>query len=288
MEFKKENLVKSPLNYTGGKFKLLPQILPLFPDDIDTFVDLFGGGFNVGINTNANNIVYNDIIGYLPIMFKEMLEYDINTILNKIDDIIDKYKLSKTNEEGFKELRKEFNKTKNPLDLYVLSCYSFNYQLRFNNSMEYNSSFGKNRSCFSKNMRKRLIDFLKVAKTKTIDFHNCDYSFIKHLSLDEKDLVYVDCPYLISTASYNDGKRGFGNWTEEKEIDLYKRLDTLNKHGVRFAVSNVIKHKGKENDLLVNWSANYTVHYLDNDYSNCSYQGKNTDKETIEVLITNY
>lgn len=44
MDYKKEELTKSPLNYTGGKFKLLPQILPLFPDKTDTFVDLFGGG----------------------------------------------------------------------------------------------------------------------------------------------------------------------------------------------------------------------------------------------------
>lgn len=36
--------IKSPLNYTGGKFKLLPQLLELFPDQIDTFVDLFAGG----------------------------------------------------------------------------------------------------------------------------------------------------------------------------------------------------------------------------------------------------
>lgn len=34
MKFIKEELVKSPLNYTGGKFKLLPQILPYFPYDI--------------------------------------------------------------------------------------------------------------------------------------------------------------------------------------------------------------------------------------------------------------
>ena len=55
------NFVKSPLNYTGGKFKLLPKIIPLFPSKIDTFYDLFGGGFNVGINVVANKIVYNDI-----------------------------------------------------------------------------------------------------------------------------------------------------------------------------------------------------------------------------------
>lgn len=38
------NYIKSPLNYTGGKYKLLPQILPLLPNNIDTFIDLFGGG----------------------------------------------------------------------------------------------------------------------------------------------------------------------------------------------------------------------------------------------------
>ena len=36
--------IKSPLNYVGGKYKLLNEIIPLFPNDINTFVDLFGGG----------------------------------------------------------------------------------------------------------------------------------------------------------------------------------------------------------------------------------------------------
>lgn len=45
--------VKSPLNYTGGKHKLLPQITKLFPDDIKTFYDVFSGGANVGINATA-------------------------------------------------------------------------------------------------------------------------------------------------------------------------------------------------------------------------------------------
>ena len=38
----KQEYIKSPLNYVGGKYKLLPQILPLFPKNIDTFIDLFG------------------------------------------------------------------------------------------------------------------------------------------------------------------------------------------------------------------------------------------------------
>ena len=50
--------VPSPLNYTGGKFKLLPQLLPLFPQDMDQMVDLFCGGCNVGINAAARRVVY--------------------------------------------------------------------------------------------------------------------------------------------------------------------------------------------------------------------------------------
>ena len=54
-------LISSPLNYTGGKIKLLPQILPLFPNNVSTFVDLFCGGCNVAINTKANTYICNDI-----------------------------------------------------------------------------------------------------------------------------------------------------------------------------------------------------------------------------------
>lgn len=56
-----EKYIKSPLNYTGGKGKLLNQILPLFPKDINTFVDLFTGGCNVAVNVNANKIIANDL-----------------------------------------------------------------------------------------------------------------------------------------------------------------------------------------------------------------------------------
>ena len=36
-------MVKPPFNYTGCKFKLLPELIPLFDYDRDSFVDLFTG-----------------------------------------------------------------------------------------------------------------------------------------------------------------------------------------------------------------------------------------------------
>ena len=51
--------IKSPMNYTGGKYKLLPYILPSFPGELSRFVDLFAGGLNVGINVQADVIYAN-------------------------------------------------------------------------------------------------------------------------------------------------------------------------------------------------------------------------------------
>ncbi|MGN0026821.1 MAG: DNA adenine methylase, partial [Clostridium sp.] len=64
--------IKSPLNYTGGKYKLLKDLLDSFPKEIDTFVDLFAGGFNVGVNIEANKIICNDHITYLIDLYKEL------------------------------------------------------------------------------------------------------------------------------------------------------------------------------------------------------------------------
>ena len=75
MEYNKKQCVKSPLNYTGGKTKLLPQILPLFPDKVGTFIDLFCGGCNVGSNVNADKVIYNDYMSQIIELFKKLERY---------------------------------------------------------------------------------------------------------------------------------------------------------------------------------------------------------------------
>ena len=57
-EFNYNKIIRSPMSYTGSKNKLLSQILPVFPKNIDTFVDLFCGGCNVGINVSAKQYIY--------------------------------------------------------------------------------------------------------------------------------------------------------------------------------------------------------------------------------------
>lgn len=283
---KKDRFIKSPLNYIGGKYKILDQIMPLFSEDINTFVDIFAGGFNVGINACANKIICNDYNYFVIDLFKEFKSKSIDDIVKHIEGRIEEFKLSKSNEEGFKKFREYYNKNKQPLDLYTLVCYSFNYQFRFNNNLEYNNPFGRERSQFSEVLKNNLIRFLKELHKKNIEFTCKDFLDIDLNQFSSKDFIYCDPPYLITTGSYNDGNRGFKNWDEAEEMKLLNYLDEADKRKIRFALSNVMEHKGKSNDILKNWSEKYNIHYLNRDYSNSSY---NTAKgESIEVLITNY
>ena len=213
----KVKYVKSPLNYIGGKYKLLKQIVPLFPNRINRFVDLFCGGFNVGANVNAKKIYANDINDYVVDILEKFKLNDIDRTINHIEKRIAEFGLSKYNENGFKKFREfyNYNENKNPLDLYTLICYSFNYQFRFNNSHKYNNPFGRNRSQFSDELKSKLLIFIENLRNKKIEFSSLEFENFNFDKLERHDLVYCDPPYLITTGSYNDGNRGFKDWNEE-------------------------------------------------------------------------
>ena len=242
--------IKSPLNYIGGKKKILNQVLPLFPKKINNFIDLFAGGCNVGINVKADKVYFNDNLTYLIEMYQTFQKNELEATLSHIENRIKEFDLTLTNENGYKKMREQYNEKKNSLDLFVLIAFSFNHQIRFNNDHKFNNPFGRNRSSFNASMKYNLIQFITKIKNTDINFTNHCFSNFNLNFLDYNDFVYCDLPYFITTGSYNDGKRGFKGWTEKEEIQLLKKLDDLNKRKIKFAVSNVLEHKGKSNDHL--------------------------------------
>ncbi len=283
-----DGYIKSPMNYTGGKYKILKHIIPSFPKKIHNFVDLFTGGMNVGININADTIYANDQITYLIDLYRYFQCTDIEKLLLSIKERIAQFKLSQTNGEGYKALRLEYNKTKSLLDLFVLTCYSFNHQIRFNSMHEFNTPFGKERSSFNDSIEHNLVSFCEALHRKNIILSTNDFRDFDCSKLQKGDVVYCDPPYLITTGSYNDGKRGFTDWTSKEDRDLLELLDNISSRGVLFALSNVFAHKGQTNNVLIEWSKKYNVSIIDKTYANCSYHFKNRDTKTIEVLVTNY
>lgn len=289
----KKIFIKCPFNYIGGKYKLIDQLFEYFPRNISTFIDLFGGGFNVGINIEAKKIIYNDQITPLVDLFKYLKNNPIEESISYIERTIEENKINKVDKESFLRFREKYNLslTKNPLDFYILICFSFNYQIRFNNSGEYNCPHGTNRSCFSRTLKNRLITFVKRMQEENIVFTNKDFLDINFNNLDEGTFVYCDPPYLITKGSYNDGNRGFKNWTTTEEVQLLNMLDKLNELGIKFALSNVLEHEGKENILLNEWlnKRDYNIIDINSSYKNSNYRKKNKENsESREVLIINY
>lgn len=297
----------SPLNYIGGKARILDQLLPVFPGYISTFVDLFCGGCNVGINTQADCYIYNDGNRELIGLLKTFLRLKTNTILKRMDEIVEHYGFSKTkdhnfayyggnpmkgvsryNKEPFLRLRQDYNNSprnnQHYIMLYALVVFGFNNQMRFNDRGEYNLPVGKRD--FNDVIRRKLQVFVDKLKAQQPVIQNKDFRLFDINQLDGNSLVYLDPPYLISTATYNEG----GGWKEKDEQDLLDFMDRLNEQGIRFVLSNMLEHKGKKNHLLIDWieQRNWQVVDINMDYSNSNYQVEGKDSGTREVLVKNY
>lgn len=276
--------VKSPLNYMGGKYKLLDQIIPLFPANIGTFVDLCGGGFNVGVNVPANVTIYNDKCQQLFDLFYQFYISSSDEVHTMIMECSQKYNLlCRDNPDGYMALRKDFNESSfDFVMLFTLIACSFNNQMRFNKSGAFNVPYG--RRFYNENMQKNLLTFLRVMKHKEIRFFGENFQEFDYSMLQPGDFVYVDPPYYNSVASYNES----GGWTCKDEMDLLCQLDVLTRAGIQWGLSNNLK---LNNPYLKDWLNDhdcYTVHYLNNGYSNCNYHKKNRSHDDIEVLIVNY
>lgn len=310
---KSNYFIQSPLNYTGGKYKLLKQILPNFPNKIDTFVDLFCGGCNVGININAKEVIYNDLNKNLLYLYNTFKNLDKEITFYWINYIIKEYNLSLVSEHGysfyncesskglgdynrngFLKLRADFNnKTLSQNEdyyyyimLYVIIVYAFNNQIRFNSNGEFNLPVGKRD--FNNKIQDKLSKFIDRLKEQNSVFTCLDFRNFNIETLTENDFVYADPPYLITCATYNEQ----GGWTEKDENDLLDFLDNLSENRIKFALSNVLSSKGKENKILKAWVERninrYRVIHLNYNYANSNYQTKDKTKSSDEVLIVNY
>lgn len=303
-----KEVIPSALNYTGGKYKLLPQILPLFPKDADKVVDLFCGGCNVGININCNKVQFNDSNKYLIGLLDTFRRLPKDKIFEWLYVTIEKYDLSLVskkgyeyygcesskglgsyNKVGYNKLRSDFNSKITQDDeyflmLYLLIVYSFNNQLRFNKKGEFNLPVGKRD--FNAKMQKKLDGFLDRIKSGDYVFTNDDFRNIKLDDYTDKSFFYADPPYLITCATYNEQD----GWTEKDEYDLLSYLEQIDKKGIRFALSNVIESKGKTNEILTAWlnkHKSFRTIMLDYEYSNSNYHTKR-EGVTKEVLVVNY
>lgn len=296
-------MVRSPFFYVGDKYKLVEQFRVVFPDKINRLFEPFCGGGSVFLNIQASKYIANDNNAYLIRLHEFLSEKskDEKNFFNNLESLIVEYgfsasaigknvskelkqKYPKThyavfNKIQYNKLKKDFNANKNDMmKLYLLLIYGFNHMLRFNRTGDFNLPVGD--VDYNKNVKTAIHNYFEFMKQNEVKFYCEDFQkFIANFRFSSKDLIYFDPPYLISSSEYNKC------WTIEEEKRLLKLIDSLNEKGIKFALSNVFFHKGKENNILIEWSKKYKVYDIKSNY--ISYHD-NSIKNSKEVLITNF
>lgn len=306
--------LKSPLNYTGNKFRILPQIQPFFPTQINTMVDLFCGGATVGLNTECKKIIFIDNDRYVIGLLKFLAKSKFESLLDGLEHLINFYGLSYSakygysfykqqiidsnynnglkdfNSAGFYRLREDYNAIKNKqtdtanIMLYLLMVYAFNNDMRFSQTGMFNLPAGK--TDLNKNNIEKLRRYIEKMHNIEAAFICADFSSTKAQEIIKTaDFVYMDPPYLIMNAVYNESSK----WNEQKEYELLYLLNYFLDNNKRFVLSNVLEKQGRRNEPLFYWTTTMKekIEIIDINYNyrSSSYNKKNRNAQEREVII---
>ncbi|MBQ6154966.1 MAG: DNA adenine methylase [Bacteroidales bacterium] len=278
-----EVIIQSPLNYTGNKTKMVPIIKEHLPNEpLDTFIDAFGGGFNVGINIPAEHIIYNDINPFVEGLIQSF-STDTYEYLSYVSKLIQKYRLTPNGKEGYISLRDKYNSTpvalRDPRMLYTLILYGFQQQIRFNTSHNFNNPIGSR--WFNECLLSKFITFARCSRSKNVEYLNMSFERLAD-RITPDTFVYADPPYRSTLGVYNDGKRGFEGWTIEHEQRLCLFLDRIHQREAKFMLSYVLQVEDFFNEDVANWADRTGYHVIDVE----APQGRYNNRR--EVLILNY
>ena len=233
---------------------MIGNIKERLPKRFNSFIDAFGGGFNVGINIDAERIIYNDINYFVCELVASFKNNDTYQYISYIKRIIKKFGLEPANAESYVKVRDYYNALpidkRDPRLLYTVILYGFNQQIRFNGNHDFNNPVGMR--WFNDKVLEKMISFSRAIKEKNVHFESKNYSEL-YYEADKNTFTYLDPPYMLTTGSYNDGKRGFQGWNIETERKLFDFVDKLNREGKSFMISYVLKHNGKFNLELDKW-----------------------------------
>jgi DNA adenine methylase len=266
------------VKWVGGKKRLLSELKKLFPDDYKKYYEPFLGGGSVFFSFSPKIAVIGDLN-------KQLINCYL-TIRDNCDELKEKLlELEKKNtQEEYYELRNQFNilkhDEKNIIYVSALFIYlnkaGYGGVYRENSKGEFNVPYGKYKSLNLYDENK----FNEIRKSlKDVMILNSDY---KDIIRDAKtgDFIYVDPPY------YKENNSSFTKYqkqdfNEDNQRELFKLLDSLDKKGVYFLLSN------SNTEFITTLYKDYNIlevsvgRHINN-------KNKTDQKKNNEVLIYNY
>lgn len=268
------------IKWVGGKKRLLNELKIFFPEKYNKYYEPFLGGGSVFFNFSPKNATIGDLN-------KQLINCYL-TIRDNFDELKEKLLelQNKNTSEEYYELRKEFNKLKqdNSNIIYVSALFiylnkaGYGGVYRENSKGGFNVPYGKYKS-LNLYDEKKFIEIKKVLENKNINILNSDY---KDIIKDAKkgDFIYLDPPY------YKENKTSFTKYqkqdfNEDNQKELFNLLNSLDKKGVYFLLSN------SNTEFIKSLYKNYNITEVSVG-RHINNKKKTIQKKNNEVLIYNY
>ena len=188
-------MIRNCFNYVGSKDRIFSVIDKNLDKDKKFLVDLFCGSAVVGINeiNNYDKVILNDACWQVVETLRYFRDSKFEELENSIDNVIQKFELSKTNKDGYNKLRDFYNNvsntpdTFNPVLFYCLLTHSFNYNIHINSSGGFSVPFGANRSSFNSSLRKKLENFQRALheNSEKVEILKSDFSTLPSINIKE-------------------------------------------------------------------------------------------------------
>lgn len=296
--------IRSALVYHGGKYRLLPQIEPLFPKNIDTFYDVFGGSATVTVNANAKKYVYNELneitFGIIEMLKQTNITEIFQFIFEQIDahklpnistdrrnpntplTVIEYYKQNYYKYRAFvNENAKNFSNLLYYKHLFNLHLYSFHNKIQFDKHGNFVSSRAENGSGWlSPVVATKISNFCEKLSKLDITMTNSSFETIDVAKIKQTDFVYLDPPYSNTNAVYNK------QWNDVQDAKLIDFVESLMRNGIKFGLSNVTNYNGATNKILQDF-INANKNKLQIYEPTIKYTCATKQTKSVEVYITN-
>lgn len=266
--------------WTGGKRKLLPELLRLLPKKIENYYEPFIGGGALFFEMMPDKATINDFNEELINCYKqiksnpqELIELlKIHSEKNSKDYYLALRSLDR--EESFSEL----SKIERAARIMYMLRVDFNGLYRVNSKNQFNVPYGnyKNPKIVDEELILNINHYLNKSE---VNITSGDFEETVKTAR-EGDFVYFDPPYIPLSQTSSFTSYTHEGFSLEDQIRLRDTMRELTKRGVNVMLSN------SSSELTVELYKEFNIHYVDVSRTNgakASSRGK-----IKEIIVTNY
>lgn len=294
------NVINPPVAYQGSKRKLVPWIKENMPENVEWFIDAFGGSGVVSVNmvyNNINKVTYNELNSTVFQILSAIKNTEIEKIYEWVEEFMnhkliknyrrkDEYaKMTKEEKEEtalmFYNMRTYLNQQRHNIKkkdirkwwiwTIVFSKYEFAGRMRTDKDGKLIGTAGS-----GKPEKENVIKNFKNYKEQLdrIEMVNDSYTWIKDIEEEEKNVfIYLDPPYYNTAADYNSG------WGEYEESELLWILNHLTNRGIKWMMSNT------DNEHLYSFAKKNGYNIKEKEHY---YVLGGGSRKVKEIIMTNY